>query len=63
MLFVFHLCHVVLSVPCSLVVTCWKRADLFALLYVVFYCVLSLSHMVYWVGCGNPDLCLLLYNF
>ena len=32
-------CNTVLSVPCSLVVTCWERADLLALLYVMFSCV------------------------
>ena len=30
----------------------FERADLFALLYVMFYCVLSLSHVVSWVSCG-----------
>ena len=45
---VFHvcLCHTVLSVPCSLAVTCCERADLLALLFVMFSCVFSLSHMV-----------------
>ena len=33
-------------------VTCWERADLLALLYVMLYCVLSLSHVVSWVKCG-----------
>ena len=28
-------CHIVFSVPCSLVATCWERADLLAL-YVMF---------------------------
>ena len=51
-LFMFCVCHVFMSVHCSLVVTCWERADLLALLYVMFYCVLSLSHMVSWVRCG-----------
>ena len=37
MLFVFHVCHAVLSVPCSLVVTCWEKADLLALLYVMVF--------------------------
>ena len=37
--FVFRVCHAVLSVPCHLVVTCWERADLLALLCVMFYCV------------------------
>ena len=36
MLFVLHVCHAVLSVPCNLVVTCWERADLLTLLYVMF---------------------------
>ena len=39
LLFVFLvcLCLTVLSVPCGLVVTCWKRADLLDLLYVMFF--------------------------
>ena len=32
-------CHTVLSVPCSLVVTCWERDEFLALLRVVFSCV------------------------
>ena len=32
-------CHTVLSVPCSLVNTCWEKADLLALFYMMFYCV------------------------
>ena len=60
LLFVFYVCHDVLSVHCSLVVTCWEMDDLLALLYVVISCVfvtfpygvfLSLSHMVSWVRC------------
>ena len=39
MLFMFHEGHVLSSVHCSLVVTCWERADLLDLLYVMFYCV------------------------
>ena len=39
-LFVFRVCHAVfLSVPFGLVVICWKRADLLALLCVMFSCV------------------------
>ena len=34
----------------SLMVTCWKRANLLALLCVMF---LSLSHVVSWARCGN----------
>ena len=29
-------CCAVLPVPCSLVVTCWERADLLAVVFVVF---------------------------
>ena len=38
LLFLFRVCpcHIVLSVLCSLVVTCWERADLLALLCVIF---------------------------
>ena len=32
----FRVCHAVLSVQCSLVVTCWVTAGLLALLYVMF---------------------------
>ena len=34
----FHVgvCFAVVSVPCSLVVTCWERADLLAAVFVVF---------------------------
>ena len=51
----FHVrfCDAVLSVSCSLVITCWESADLLALLCVVFSCVLSLSHMVSRVRCGT----------
>ena len=33
-------------IPCILVITCWERADLLVLLYVMCSCVLSLSHVV-----------------
>ena len=38
------LCHADVSVSCSLVATCWERAGLLVLLYVMF-----LSHTVSWV--------------
>ena len=43
----FHdcLCYAVMSVLCCPMVTCWERADLLALLCVLFSCVVSLSHM------------------
>ena len=37
----FRIYHSSLSVHRSLVVTCWERADLLALLYVMFYCVFA----------------------
>ena len=37
----------------SLVATCWERADLLAHLCVMFSFVLSLSHMLSSVRCGN----------
>ena len=48
LLFLFCVClwHTVLSVPCSLVVTCWERADLLALLCVMFF--LCLCHFPLW---------------
>ena len=54
----------VLSVHCSLVVTCWKSADLLALSYVMFYCVFVTfpCGVLGQVLCSNvsiPDLCLL----
>ena len=61
-------CHTVLSAPCSLVVTCWERADLLALLYVIFSCVfVTFQHgvlcqvlcLIVWI----PDLCLLPYFY
>ena len=45
--------HIVLSLSCNLVVTCWERADLLAVMYVTVSCVLSLSHTVYCVRCGT----------
>ena len=40
-LFMFHIClsYTVLSVPCIIVIAFWGRADLFALLCVMFPCV------------------------
>ena len=65
--FVF-VCHTVLSVPCSLVDTCWERADLLTLLYVVFYCVFVTFPygdlgMVWYLIVSLPDLCLLSYIY
>ena len=48
--FVF-VCHTVLSAPCSLVVTSWERADLLALLYVMFF--VCFCHFPIW--CPGSD--------
>ena len=56
------LCHTVMSISCSPVVTCWERAGLFVLLCVMFSCVLSLSKtgvlgQVCYLIVLNIDLC------
>ena len=67
LLFLFHVCHAVLSVPCSLVVTCWERADLLALLYMMFSCAFvtfqyGVLGRVWYLIVLIPDLCLPLYH-
>ena len=64
MLFAFNVCHAALSVPCRLVVTCWERADLLALLYVIFSCVFitfpcDVLVQVWYLIVSIPGLCLL----
>ena len=58
--------HTVLSVPGSIVVTCWEWADLLTLLCVMFSCVFitfpygvlgQVWYLIVWI----PDLCLLPY--
>ena len=41
------------SVHCCLVVTCWERSDLLALVCDVKLCFMSLSHVVSWVRSGT----------
>ena len=55
LLFMFHisLYYAVLSFPCSLVITCWERADLLPVLHVMFLCFWSLSYMVSRFTRGN----------
>ena len=53
MAFVSCVSHAFASVHCCLVVTCWERADLLALVVGDVYCILSLSHVVSWVRCGT----------
>ena len=56
-------CHTFLSVPCSLVVTCWERADLLALLYVMILFFVTFPYgvlgQVLYLIVLIPDLCLL----
>ena len=61
-----RICHAFLSVHYSLVVTCWERAALLALLYVMFSCVFftfpcGVLGKVWYVIASIPDLCLLTY--
>ena len=62
----FRVCHAFLPVHCSLVVTCWERANLLALLYVMFSCVFAtflcgVLGQVWYLIVSIPDLCFLTY--
>ena len=63
----FRVCHVFLSVHCSLVVICWERASLLALLNVMFSCELFFTFpfgvlgQVWYLIVLIPDICLLAY--
>ena len=50
--FVSCVSHAFGSVHCCLMVTCWERADLLALVDDV-YCISLLPHVVSWVMCGT----------
>ena len=59
-----HVCHAFLSVYRSLVVTGWERANLLALLYVMFSGVfvtfsLGVLGQVWYLIASIPELCLL----
>ena len=65
-MFHVYLCYAVLSVPCSLVVTNWERADLLALLCVMFSCVfvtlpIRVPCQVSYLIIPISDLCLPVY--
>ena len=67
-LFMFQVClyYIVLTVPCSLVITCWERPDLLALLCVMLSCVFvtnpyGVSGQVWYLIVSIPHLSLLLY--
>ena len=61
MLFLSCVCHAFASVNCCLVVTCWERADLLALiemfnrLFVAFPC--GILGQVWYLIVSIPDLC------
>ena len=62
----FRVCHAVLSDHCSLVVTCWERANLLAILCVMFSCVFvtfpsGVLCQLWYLIVLIPDLCLLPY--
>ena len=62
----FCVFHAFLSVNCSLVVICWERANLLALLCVMLYCVFvtflcSVLGQVWYLIVSISDLCLLTY--
>ena len=64
--FVFIILY--LTVSCSVVITCWERTDLLALLCVMFLCVFitfscCVSDKVWYLIVSTPYLCLLLYCF
>ena len=65
-LFCVCLCYIVLSVSCSVRVTCWERAELFTLLYVMFSCVFvtftdRILVQVWYLIVSSADLSLLPY--
>ena len=65
LLFMFCVCHAVWSVHCSLVATCWERAGLLTLSYVMFSCVIVtfpcvVLGQVWCLVVSIPDFCLLL---
>ena len=72
LLFMIHicLCYAVLSVPCSLMITCWERLGLLALLYITvvfFLCFVTFpygaSGKVWYLIVSIPDLCFPFYFY
>ena len=64
-MFVVCLCYAILSVPCSLVINCLERADLLAILCVMFSCVVTFPYgvpgQVWYLIVTILDICLLIY--
>ena len=68
LLFYVCLCFAVLSVSCSLLVTCWEMAGLLALLHVLFSCVFvtfpyDVPGQAWYLIVSIPELCLILYFY
>ena len=68
LLSMFHVClyYTIVSVPCTFVITCWKKTDLSALLCVMCPCVFvtvtyGVLGKVWFLILSIPDLCLLLF--
>ena len=65
MLFMSCVFHAFVSVHCCLVVTCWERADLLALLCDVYLCFVTFPcyviGQVWYLIVSIPDLCHLSY--
>ena len=61
MLFLYCVCHVFASAICCLVVTCWKRTDLLALVCGVKLCdcyfPFGILGQVWYFVISIPDLC------
>ena len=58
-----HFCYLCFKVACSLVITCWQRADLLAVLRVLVSCVFvtfpyGVSGQAWCLIVSIPDLCL-----
>ena len=65
--YLFHLCHIAISVSCNVGVSCLEKADPLALLYVMFNCVCvtvpySVLGQVWYLIVSVPDICLLSYS-
>ena len=63
----FRVCHVILSIHYSLVVASWERANLLALLYMMFSCVYvtfpcRVLGQVWYLIVLIPDLCFVMVN-
>ena len=65
MLFMSCVCHAFASVRCCLVITCWEKADLLALVRDVWLCFCQFPMWYPGSGvvldCIDPDLCRLSY--